>query len=101
MRPITALVAATIILPALPLVALLAPAAQEAPAAPPSPWDAHILELEQQAIDEAFRQHIIKLYANWLADYSQPDVPRRVRTGARNARAAYVRAMEQIELRKN
>jgi hypothetical protein len=66
----------------------------------PSKWDDHIDELERQALDEAFKKHIMQLFSVWVTDNYQPRIPPRALTGARNARDAYIRSMEAVEKRK-
>ena len=78
---------------------LMASAAQEASVELPSKWDARMLELQQQAVETAFLQQIALLYSTWMKDYSRNE-PHRVATGARNARAAYIHAMQQIEAKR-
>jgi len=67
---------------------------------PPSPWDAHLLDLEEKAIENAYLRQIDLLYGNWMKDFADQKVEQRVATGARNARNAYVRAMTQIEAKR-
>jgi len=66
----------------------------------PSKWDDRISELEAQAIEEAFKQHIMKLYSIWVTDSYQPKFPPKAIVGARNARDAYIRSMDAIERRE-
>jgi len=66
----------------------------------PSKWDDHIDDLERQALDEAFKRHIMQLYNVWVTDNYQPKIPPKAVIGARNARDAYVRSMESIEQRR-
>jgi len=65
----------------------------------PSKWDGRIGELEKQAIEEAFKQHIIQLYKIWVTDNYQPKFPPKAVVGARNARDAFIRSMDAIEER--
>jgi hypothetical protein len=65
----------------------------------PSKWDARIGELEKQAIEEAFKKHIIQLYSIWVTDNYQPKFPPKAVVGARNARDAFIRSMDAIEER--
>jgi hypothetical protein len=73
---------------------------EAAPPPVPSKWDDHIDALEVQALDEAFKQHIVKLFGIWVVDNYQPRIPPKALTGARNARDAYVRSREAIEKRE-
>lgn len=75
---------------------------QEAAAAEPvqiSKYEARILQLEQEALDEAFKKHLIRLYDIWVTDYT-PEMPPRAIKGAHNARDAYERYMMAVERRK-
>ena len=62
----------------------------------PSKYDARIGELEKEAIEEAFKQHIIQLYKIWVTDNYQPKFPPKAIVGARNARDAFIRSMDAI-----
>lgn len=66
----------------------------------PSKWDDRIAQLETQAIEEGFKQHIIQLYKIWVTDNYQPKFPPKAIVGARNARDAYIRSMDAIERRE-
>jgi hypothetical protein len=66
----------------------------------PSKWDTHIDALEKQALDDAFKKHIMQLYSVWVTDNYQPRIPPKALVGARNARDAYIRSMESIEKRE-
>jgi len=57
-----------------------------------------ILQLDKQAIEEAYVKHIMRLFDIWMTDYSE-EPPRAVR-GAQNARSAYARAMNAVEKRE-
>jgi hypothetical protein len=74
--------------------------AQTVPPVAASKYDDHIDELERQAIDDGFKKHIAQLYSIWVTDNYQPRIPPKAVTGARNARDAYIRAMEAIEKRE-
>ena len=65
-----------------------------------SKYDDHIDDLERQAIDEAFKKYVGNLYNIWVTDNYQPRIPPKALTGARNARDAYIRAMDAIERRE-
>jgi hypothetical protein len=62
----------------------------------PSKYDVRIGELEKQAIEEAFKQHIGQLYKIWVTDNYQPKFPPKAIVGARNARDAFIRSMDAI-----
>jgi hypothetical protein len=71
----------------------------QAPTEPPSTkYDAQILVLEREAIDEAFREQLKHLYLVWMRDESRQ--PERALTGTRQARSAYVRIMQAFERRQ-
>jgi len=76
-------------------------AAREAPVrseAPPSKYDAHILQLDREAIEAAYREQVVHLFAVWMKDGAGQ--PGRAATGTRQARAAYIAAMTEIEKRE-
>lgn len=64
----------------------------------PSKYEERILELQVQAVEEAYKDHIAKLYSVWLAD--SRGQPERARAGAQNARKAFIDVMNSIEHRK-
>jgi hypothetical protein len=63
-----------------------------------SKYDRQLLDIERQAIDDAYHEQIKRLYLIWLKDESGQ--PTRATTGARQARAAYLRIMEAFERRE-
>jgi hypothetical protein len=65
----------------------------------PSKYDARIGELEREAIEAAFKQHIGQLYKIWVTDNYEPKFPPKAIVGARNARDAFIRSMDAIEER--
>jgi hypothetical protein len=65
----------------------------------PSKYDDRIGELEKQAIEDAFKKHIMQLYSIWVTDNYQPKFPPKAIVGARNARDAFIRSMDAIEER--
>jgi hypothetical protein len=67
----------------------------EAQTIAPSKFDKRIVELDREAIDEAYREKIQALFNTWLSDPS--DQPTRALKGAQNARRAYIGAMQAIE----
>jgi hypothetical protein len=73
-------------------------AAQGAPVVP-SKYDDMIDELEREALGEAFKQHVVRLYTVWVTDNYQPRFPPKAIVGMRNARDAYIRGMEAIDKR--
>jgi hypothetical protein len=63
-----------------------------------TPWDLHMLELDRKALDEAYTDQLMHLFAIWMKDDSgQPD---RAITGARQARRAYILVMDEITKRE-
>lgn len=73
------------------------PGPQAAERLPRSPYDAQMLALERQALDEAFRAQINQLFVGWLRDST--DQPERATRGAIKARKAYIQVMQHFELR--
>jgi hypothetical protein len=63
-----------------------------------SPFDRRIIDLEREAIDEAFRQQITHLFFTWMKDDSGQ--PERALKGTRQARKAYISAMTAIDIRE-
>ena len=66
---------------------------------PPSKWDGTIIELDKQALDEAYIQKIKHLFDVWVRDYESAH-PERAMKGAAQARRAYVQIREAIEIRE-
>jgi hypothetical protein len=62
-------------------------------------YEERMIQLEREAIEEAFKKHIIRLYETWVTDYAPVEPPRAVK-GAANARAAYFRSMERLDERQ-
>lgn len=72
---------------------------QAAPApAPISPYEARLLALEREALDNSYRSKIEKLISVWLQD--ETGQPARAVNGANAARKAYAGAMAEIERRE-
>jgi len=65
---------------------------------PPSKWDAKILELDKQALDEAYIHKLKLLFDVWVREGR--DNPERPIKGAAEARRAYVDIMKAIEMRE-
>jgi hypothetical protein len=62
---------------------------------PPSKWDDRIAELDKEAVETAYKTQIEHLFEIWMKDdRGQPD---RAVTGARNARKAFIGAMNAID----
>ena len=68
------------------------------PAPPASPWDAHLAELDRQALDDAYHEQIKHLFHTWLREVDLGQSTR-VQNGARRARAAYIQVRTAIEKR--
>jgi hypothetical protein len=67
---------------------------------PVSKYEDHLLALDREALDKAYRDHIGLVFGVWMKGPTDPDSPRRAGAGARNARAGYERSMEAIERRE-
>jgi|RhiMetdeSRZDD1v2_1073273.scaffolds.fasta_scaffold00784_41 hypothetical protein len=63
-----------------------------------SPHEETFTALERQALDQAYVNHMMKLFNIWVTDYS--DAPPRAIKGAQNLRSAYTRALAAIEKRE-
>jgi hypothetical protein len=64
----------------------------------PSPYDAKLIALDKQALDEAYRTQLAKLFGVWMGD--EHNQPQRAMTGAARARRAYIAVMREIEERE-
>jgi hypothetical protein len=60
--------------------------------------DRRIFELDREALDNAYRERIERLFAIWLSDHSGQ--PQRAATGARIARKAYLDAQRKLDERE-
>lgn len=67
---------------------------------PISKYEEHLLALDHEALDIAYKEHIKLVFSVWMKDPNDPDAPRRAGTGARNSRAGFEKAMEAIERRE-
>jgi len=65
---------------------------------PPSKWDAKIIELDKQALDEAYVNKIKLLFDVWVREGRE--TPERPVKGATEARRAYIEIMQAIEQRE-
>jgi hypothetical protein len=70
----------------------------EAQTVPPSKYDIRLLELDREAIEEAYKNQIMHLFETWMKD--ERGQPQRAVTGARQAQRAYIGAMIEIEKRE-
>jgi hypothetical protein len=93
-------VAASVVLLA---VVLMLVAANEQPPQPQpyvvGKYEGKLLELEREAINDAFRQKITSLWTVWMSD--ERGQPARAVNGALQARKAYTASMQEIERREN
>jgi hypothetical protein len=62
------------------------------------PVDEKLLQLDKRALDEAYHQHIIKLWNVWLTDGARE--ANRVKNGLRISRESYAYAAAQITKRE-
>lgn len=67
---------------------------------PISKYEEHLLALDREAVDLAYKQHIGLVFGIWMKDPNDPQAPVRAGTGARNARAGYEKSIERIEQRE-
>jgi hypothetical protein len=63
-----------------------------------SPYEERLLQLDREAIERAYVEHIKKLFSIWTVDYSE-EPPKAVK-GAQQGRSAYARAIAAIEKRE-
>jgi hypothetical protein len=66
---------------------------------PPSRFDARMIALDKEALDDAYRSQISHLFVVWMKD--ETGQPARAINGARQTRRAYVEAMTEIEKREH
>jgi hypothetical protein len=77
---------------------------QEAQSAEPvklesSKYDERIIELDRQALEQAYMTQVAHVFAVWVKDGVPP--PARAAVGFSNARKAYIDAMTAIDKRQN
>ena len=65
---------------------------------PPSKWDGKIIELDKQALDEAYLTKMRQLFDVFVREGT--DFPERPVKGAAQARRAYMQIMQAIEVRQ-
>jgi hypothetical protein len=63
-----------------------------------SPYDSRLDVLDREAIDEAYKKHVMELFLGWMKDPTKQ--PERAVVGARRARNAYIDSMTEIDTRK-
>ena len=71
--------------------------AKEPEELPPSIHDERLIALDKAALERAYQEQMVHLFAVWLRD--QTKQPERFKAGARQARRAYIEAMAGIEQR--
>src|SRR5215475_5869686 len=65
---------------------------------PPTPWDRKMLELDKQALDEAYVAKIRQLFDVWVREgLSSPEGPMK---GHAQAQRAYIYGQEALEIRE-
>ena len=64
---------------------------------PTSIYDARLDEIDRKALDDAYEQHVEKLFETWMRDGTGQ--PGRALVGIRNGRKAYIEAMTAIDAR--
>jgi hypothetical protein len=62
------------------------------------PLNAHLLQVDKDALDQAYKEQLKLLFSVWLKD--DVSVVHRINTGLQRARQAYAHAAEQIEKRE-
>jgi hypothetical protein len=62
-----------------------------------SKWDARMIELDKDALDQAYKSHLVLVWTNWLKDGGPPT---RHAIGFANARNGYIASMTEIEKRE-
>jgi hypothetical protein len=86
------------------LIALANRVGAQQPKEPPSlytniPFDPALLSLDRRALDEAYHEYLLKLWAVWLSS-GAPEDARNFKNGLNIARRAYGQAREQIRKRE-
>jgi hypothetical protein len=62
-----------------------------------SKWDGRMIELDKEALDDAYKAQLMLVWKNWLLDGGQPT---RHAVGFAKARNGYIASMTEIEKRK-
>jgi hypothetical protein len=70
----------------------------EAQFLPPSKWDGRLIELDKQALEQAYLEQMGHVFSIWVKDGVAD--PSRARVGFGNARKGYAAAMTAIEKRE-
>jgi len=86
----------------LAVVLLFVAANEQQPPLPPyvvSKYEAELLKLEREAINDAFRSKITALWTVWMSD--DRGQPARAVAGAAQARKAYILSVTELDRREN
>jgi hypothetical protein len=63
-----------------------------------SKWDGRMIELDKEALDDAYKAQLMLVWKNWLLDGGPPT---RHATGFAKARNGYIASMIEIEKRES
>ena len=63
-----------------------------------SRFDGDLIELDKEAVKQAYHDQVVHLFAVWMKD--ETGQPARATVGVRQARRAYIEAMTKIEQRE-
>jgi hypothetical protein len=63
-----------------------------------SPFDQRLVQLDREALDDAYRGRVVHLFDVWMKD--EAGQPGRALVGVRQARRAYIEAMTEIAKRE-
>ena len=63
-----------------------------------SRFDGDLIELDKEAVKQAYHDQVVHLFAIWMKD--ETGQPGRMTVGVRQARRAYIEAMTKIEERE-
>ena len=67
---------------------------------PPSKWDGEMLELDRQAVRDAYTEKIKQLFTVWVRESGSYEHGERAMKGATQARRVYIEAMQALERRE-
>lgn len=73
---------------------------QSVPPLQHSDYDERLDQLDREALEKAYVQHVGQLFRTWMTDYSVNSQPFRMQKGHRNARQGYIDTMTAIDQRK-
>jgi hypothetical protein len=68
---------------------------------PISQYEDHLLKLDREALDIAYKEHIKLVFSIWMKDPTDPNSSRRAGNGARNARAGFEKSVQAVERREH